>query len=115
MRYLILLLLSGCTIQYPVWLGDEGVAEMCESEGVHSFTHEGEKRAFHVSFVQPEDMYAICGDARNGKPARACIINNADIYVTPGVNCPKSMAHELSHGFGMHFVDRPTINYVSKR
>ena len=103
-------LLLSWSLLIPVWFGDPGVEEMCQQSGVQQYTHRGETKEFNVHLTSREDMYDICGNARNGKPARACIQNNYDIYVTPGMMCSHSMAHELSHGFGMHFVDRPVIH-----
>ena len=85
---------------------------MCEQSGIHTYTHEGVTKEFNVHLTEQDAMYDICGMTRTGSgidartvPANACILNNHDIYVTPGRTCPKSMAHELSHGFGMDFVD----------
>lgn len=101
------LFLTGCSIQYPVWLGDEGVARMCMQSGIYDYTHNGVTKQFSVQITDPLDMYKACGTSRDGRHAQACIIDNYTIFATPGRNCTKSMAHELSHGFGMHFVDRP--------
>jgi len=94
-------LLLALTILYPVWLGDEGVSEMCEASGIYEYTHQGETKEFEVHLTSQADMSTYC---TNG-PAQACIVDDYDIYVTPGVTCTRSMAHELSHGFGMDFVD----------
>ena len=102
MRYLLLLLLTGCTVTTPIWLGDAGVSEMCTG-GEHDFTYEGETKTFSVHLTEPEDMYSHCGEASYGAgPAQACIVDDRDIYVTPGVSCPRSVAHELNHGFGIN-------------
>ncbi|MEP4148316.1 MAG: hypothetical protein ABJL54_13950 [Halioglobus sp.] len=99
------LLLSGCTISYPVWLGDKGVSQMCEESGTYEFTHNQMTREFAVHLVDENGIRLACG---YGRDAAACIVNGYDIYVSPGVICPKQMAHELSHGFGLHYVDRPS-------
>ena len=112
MRYLILLLLSGCTIQYPVWLGDEGVAEMCQGTGVYDYTHEGVTKQFTVTLMDWRDIQDFCTNL-TGRPAKACISGGYFIYAPEGMFCEKSMAHELSHGFGMHFFDRPVIHESS--
>jgi len=107
----LVLLASGCSsISYPVWLGDEGVAQMCEHEGTFSYTHLGVTKQFEVNLVDTEGLYEACGKGQHyGNPVLACILNSERIFVTPGNACPKHMAHELSHGFGMHFVDLPTV------
>ncbi|MEP0203145.1 MAG: hypothetical protein ABJ084_02280 [Halioglobus sp.] len=82
---------------------------MCEQPGTYAFTHQGNTKEFSIHLVDHLDIPKICGIAHDGNIARACIINNVDIYVAPGNSCPDSMAHELSHGFGLHFVDRPIV------
>lgn len=104
-----IIFLSGCTIQYPVWLGHADISQMCEQSGIYNFTHHGDTKEFSVHLVDRIDIPKICGIAHDGNIAQACIINNFDIYVAPGRGCPNSMAHELSHGFGLHFVDRPIV------
>jgi hypothetical protein len=95
----------GMTLVTPIWHGDDGVAEMCVG-GEHDYTYEGQTKSFNVHLTEPEDLYAICGDAKYGAgPAQACIVNGHDIYTPAGVNCPKHVAHELNHGFGNDFVD----------
>jgi len=103
MKYLALLLLTGCAINYPVWVGDEGLAHMCERPGEYQYTHMGETKTFNLHFVA--DLPKSCEDAG---AYRGCIINRQDIYLTNGntVTCTTTLAHELSHGFGMDFVDR---------
>lgn len=103
MRSLVLLLaLSACAVQRPVWGGDPGVQAMCEQPGAHSFTHQGETRTFTVHYV---DRLPCIGARGKG-----CIVGKA-IYVINGGqrDCSETMAHELSHGFGLDFVDRPHI------
>lgn len=101
MRYLILLLLTGCShIKYPVWLGDDGIDEMCESTGVYDFTHRGETKQFTVTLMDWRDVMDFCTNM-TGVPARACILDNYFIYAPDGVTCAKSMAHEVGHGFGV--------------
>ena len=106
---LIVLLLTGCSIVRPVWMGDEGVSEMCESTGVYDFTHEGVTKQFTVILMDWRDVQDFCTNL-TGRPAKACISGGYFIYAPEGMFCEKSMAHELSHGFGMHFVDRPVIH-----
>jgi hypothetical protein len=109
---LVLVSITACgiTLVKPVWFGDDGIAEMCTG-GQHQYTYEGQTKTFNVHLTQPQDIYEICGEARYGTgPAQACIIG-LDIYTPPGVNCPKHVAHELNHGFGNHFVDRPRIEH----
>ncbi|MEP6388487.1 MAG: hypothetical protein ABJ056_01070 [Halioglobus sp.] len=105
-------IMSGCSsISYPVWLGDDGVAEMCESDGLYSYTHVGETKEFEVHLVDSQGISENCGKFLDGgRDIRACILFDRNIFVTPGPTCQKDMAHELSHGFGMHFVDRPLVN-----
>ena len=109
---ILVFLASGCSsISYPVWLGVEGVARMCEHEGKFSYTHLGVTKQFEVNLVDAEGLSEACGKGQhNGSPVQACILNNERIFATPGNACPMHMAHELSHGFGMHFVDRPTVH-----
>ncbi len=106
------LLLTACSsIDYPVWLGDNGVGRMCESDGTYSFTHLGVTKEFEVNLVNESKIYETCGSGlHNGYSVQACILNNKRIFVKPGNLCAKHMAHELSHGFGMHFVDRPQVH-----
>jgi len=101
--------LSGCTLQYPVWLGQGEINTMCTQSGLHNVDHDGVTRNFYVHLVDHQEIKEICGIAHNGNFAQACIVDNFDIYVPLGRNCPVSMAHELSHGFGLHFVDRPRV------
>ncbi len=89
------------TLTIPIWLGDPGVAQMCEQAGPHAFTHRGETRVFTVHHLSWEGVNEFCG-------ARACIVNKKDIYVSKGVTCTRSMAHELSHGMGVRYMDWPT-------
>ena len=103
-------LLYAITLLVPVWFGDTGVAELCESDGVKTYTHRGTTVEFEVHLTSREDMFKHCGDAHNGRPARACLVDNYHVYVTAGVMCSHSMAHELNHALGMHFVDRPAIH-----
>ena len=85
---------------------------MCKSSGVHEYTHEGVTKEFHVNLTSTDKIFDICGySTYTDRPARACILDRYYIYVTPGLMCPNSMAHELSHGFGMDFVDRPMIGH----
>jgi hypothetical protein len=72
---------------------------MCET-GSHSYTYRGVTKEFNV--VVTDDITEHCPPG-----AIACIYKGTDIYVPRGVNCSKRMAHELNHGFGLHFVDRP--------
>ena len=102
-----LLLLSGCTISYPVWQGDKGISQMCEKSGTYDFTHNQMTREFAVHLVSEQEIRFACGFGRDGRVAAACIVNGYDIYVSRGVICPIQVAHELNHGFGLHFVDRP--------
>ena len=101
--------MTGCVISQPVWLDDSGVAELCSESGTFSFTHNGVTRPFKVNLVDDKEIFESCGHDRYGQPAAACIINSYDIYVKPGILCPRHMAHELSHGFGLHYVDRPRV------
>lgn len=101
------LLLSGCTISYPIWLGDKGVSTMCEESGTYDFTHNQMTKEFAVHLVDEQALRVACGSGREGRFVAACIVNGYDIYVSPGVVCPQQMAHELNHGFGLHYVDRP--------
>ncbi len=107
-------LLTACSsIQYPVWLGDNGVEEMCESDGTYSFTHLGVTKEFEVKLVNEAEIFKACGPGRgihDTLSIKACILGGKKIFVQPGNLCPKFMAHELSHGFGMHFVDRPQVH-----
>ena len=105
MRYLILLILTGCShIKYPVWLGDPGIAEMCESTGVYDFTHRGETKQFTVVLMDWRDVMDFCTNM-TGVPSKGCIIDNYFIYAPEGKLCATTMAHEVSHGFGMDFID----------
>jgi len=107
------LMATGCsTIDYPIWLGDQNVAEMCESDGRYSFTHGGITKQFEVNLVDPRGVSEACEKGpsqglHRGDDILACIVNSEQIFVSPGNSCPSHMAHELSHGFGLHFVDRP--------
>ena len=103
MRYLFLLLLSGCSISYPIWHLDEGVADLC-STGQHTYTHSGVTKTFNVYVVDDATISDTCGETRYG-PAQACTIDKTDIYV-PEHHCVKHVAHEANHVFGNDFVDR---------
>ena len=104
-------LLSGfSSMSYPVWQGDEGVAKMCESDGTFSYTHLGVTKQFEVHLVDSQAISETCGEyLHRGSEIQACILSGSKIFVTPGNGCQRHMAHELSHGFGMHFVDRPSV------
>ena len=106
-------IMTGCVVSQPVWLGDSGVAELCIESGTSNFTHNGVTRSFKVNLVDDSGILENCGHDRSGVPAVACIISSFDIYVQPGVLCAKHMAHELNHGFGLHYVDRPRVGRYS--
>ena len=108
--FLSLSIMTGCAVSYPVWLGDSGVSELCSESGISNFTHNGVTRPFNVNLVDDTEILENCGHDRYGAPAVACIINGFNIYVQPGALCAKHMAHELNHGFGLHYVDRPRVN-----
>ena len=105
----LLLLTGGCSgivLKAPVWLGDSGVSEMCEESGLYSFTHGGVTKEFAVHLIEVAEIYDVCDTEDAAMRARACIVNDYSIYVSSGINCPADLAHELSHGFGNHFVDQ---------
>ena len=105
-------ILSGCSsISYPVWLGDNGVEQMCESDGLYAYSHLGVTKQFEVHLVDAQGISEHCGQGMHqGNQIEACILGNKKIFVKPGNKCASHMAHELSHGFGLHFVDRPTVH-----
>jgi len=104
-----LIISTGCTVSRPLWLGDAGISEMCKESGAFEFAHNGVTRQFFVNLVEDGEILKHCGHDRYGQPPVACIVNGYDIYVTPGNSCTKHMAHELNHGFGLHYVDRPRV------
>jgi len=105
--------LAGCTISYPIWLGDDRVTEMCEKSGIYTFSYNGVSRNFSVNLIPESSLHRVCGYGRTGNIAEACIFNSYQIYVTQGVDCARKMAHELNHGFELHFIDRPLIYVAS--
>ena len=100
---LILSLVSSCSqINYPVWLGDKGLEDMCHKDGVYTYTHQSVTKEFDVHLVSRTEIINKC----NNDYAVACILGNTRIYVTPGRNCTKALAHELSHGFNYKFAPK---------
>ena len=92
----VLLFLTGCTLNTPVSQFDQGVAQLCVN-GPQSYKgHE-----FNVVLLDSvDDIYSHCG------PNSLACTNYSTIYVPQGPNCPKSMAHELNHIVGNHWVDK---------
>jgi hypothetical protein len=88
----LILLLTGCAYNVPISQFDPGIDELC-SGGVHQW------RGQLVEVVLSEDIYADCGP-----DARACSVGDT-MWVQPGPKCPRSVAHELNHKFGNHWVD----------
>lgn len=102
----LLLLLMGCTLSTPVThINNPAVYDMCETPGRYLYTHEGETKSVNVHFVTRENMSLYCDKPHWAHHSPIACTNRYDIWVTPSVNCPKSMAHELSHVFGMDHID----------
>jgi hypothetical protein len=89
-RLLLVVLLSGCTINYPIWHGD--LSQPLCVQGPSEY--QGVPYDLHIGPEMP------CSDAL------ACIVDNYDIYIPhDGRGCTKHLAHELNHLVGNHFVD----------
>ena len=104
MRYLLLLLLlTGCTLNTPISQFDAGITELC-TDGQHEYTHEGDTVRFYVHTTEDTDqIFNWCG------PDASACIRGQDVYVPAGRSCPSSMAHELNHLFGNDWVDMPRV------
>ncbi len=100
----LILLLSGCALNTPISQFDAGVSDLCDG-GEQSYTHGGVTKTFTVyPLDSTDDIYTHCGP-----DAKACLIMGEVMYVPSGPGCAKSVAHELNHGFGNHWVDRPKV------
>lgn len=97
----LLALLAACTMHIPVSQFDTGVADMCAG-GVYDWQAQAVEV---ITASDVDELYGYCGP-----DARACS-QGGTMWVMEGPHCPESVAHELNHIQGDHWVDRPkTIN-----